>query len=83
VPPGRGDAVGDLLLAQPAQEFDRAWERPAFRQELAKELAVTGLYPAGVMVIERLSDLAGYRAGEQATAHADAPVDLPAIDRES
>src|SRR2546422_2702031 len=56
MPPGCGDAVGDLLLAQPAQELDRAWEWPAFRKELAKELAVACLDPAGVIVIERLSD---------------------------
>ena len=73
----------DVLLAQPPQQGDRARKRPALRQELAEELAVPGLDPAGILVAERLPDLAGHRSGEEAAAHPDAPVDLPAIDRET
>ena len=40
-----------------------------------------GLDPAGVVVAQRLSDLAGDGAGEETAAHPDAAVDLPALDR--
>ncbi len=83
VPPRGGDAVGDLLFAQPAQELDRAGQRPALWQELAEELAVARLDPASVGVAERPADLAGDGAGEEAPAHPDPTVDLPPVDRQA
>src|SRR5205814_197571 len=77
---GRRDAVRDLLLAQPAQELDRAWQGTALRQKLAKELAVARLDPLGIAIAEWSPDLARDGTGEEATAHPDPPVDLPSVD---
>src|SRR5439155_15389661 len=80
--PSRGrDAVRHVLLAQPPQEGDRARKRPALGQQLAEKLAMPGLDPAGVVVAQRLSDLAGDGTSEETAAHADTAMDLPAVDR--
>src|SRR5216684_266594 len=80
-PPARGgDAVRDSGFAQPPEQGDGAGQRPALGQELPEQLAVPALQRLRLIRREIVADLARHRAGEQAAAHAHAPVDPPAVD---
>src|SRR5207247_3907136 len=83
VAPRRRDPVRDSLVAQRAEQRDRAGEGSPFGEEFAKELTVPRLDEAGLGVAQRFSDLASHRPGEEPTAHADTAVDLPSVDRET
>jgi hypothetical protein len=79
-PTRRGDAIDNTTLAKLREQLDRARKRSALRQQLAEQLAVPLLHRLDLGVVERTAGLASDRAGEQAAAHADPPVDPPAVD---
>ena len=73
--------MDDPALAQAREELDRAWEGPPIGQDLAEDLAVAALERLGLGLGQVATDLARDRAGEQPTAHPDASMDPPAVDR--
>src|SRR5439155_14021672 len=79
--PRRRDAVGHLELAKLPQDLDRARQRSAFWQQLAIELTVPLLNGLRLIGLEGPPDLTRDRAREQASAHPDAAMDTPAVDR--
>src|ERR671931_703137 len=68
---------------QLGQEFDRVGERPSLRKQLAKEFSVAGLDCLDLGRRERPGQLARHRSCEEATTHANAAMDPPAVDRQA
>src|SRR6266496_3395149 len=70
----------DARVAKIAQELDRARQRAALGKQLAEELTVALLDQSRLRVRQGAPDLAGDGTREEPAAHADPPVDLPAVD---
>ena len=71
----------DLFLAQVTEQLDRAGKGTPFRHQLLVNDAVPLLQLLGLAVRERAADLVARRLRQQAAAHPDEPVHLPAFDR--
>jgi hypothetical protein len=78
---GGGDAVRDASRVQLPEQVASARQRATPRQQLAEDLAVTGLDRAGLILGDRAPEFARDGAREEPAAHADAAVDAPAVDR--
>ena len=67
---------------QVRQQLDRAGQRPPLGQQLAVQLAVARLDLLDLVVTQRPADFARDRPREQPAAHANAPMDPPALQRQ-
>jgi len=81
-PAGRRDPIDDAEGPQLGEELHGLGQRSPFRQQLAEQLAVAGLYRLDLVVGERPPQLARDGAGEEPAAHADPPMNPPAVDRQ-
>src|SRR5262249_44223625 len=76
-----GDPVRDACGTKVGEQLRGAGKRAAVREESAEVGAVPLLDRLLLLRRQRPADLTRDRAGEEAAAHADPPVDPPAVDR--
>ena len=81
-PAGGGDPERHTDLAQVREQLHGAGQRTTLGQELAEQLAVAALDLLDLLVAQGPAQLARHRPREEAAAHADAPMDAPALERQ-